>query len=331
MDSLDLLCPHCGVRIGNPEAPAPTQDEASLSPGIEIGDLSVRSGSGDDTGGSLVFALPASGSAPDPLLGALAEIGADRESATGDDPPPGSFDAFGGLNLNASTPSPSPTEPARDSHRDDGEEVVYVDGPNWPMLVLGSYASAVTLALIWWVVIPRFRGASDLEGFAPGRPSAAVGTRRDDRSRKVEPAPPIATSHLTQVGRSLKVGSLEITPIDVARQDVRLRRTSISGEAEERDGGTGALALRVRVRNLANDAVFAPLDPEFLRDGDAGVSASFVEVGPTDRVYLYPLRVRHATAGPRLLVIDDLDALLGRFSDEFQYSRCSSAISWSGR
>ena len=29
-------------------------------------------------------------------------------------------------------------------------------------------------------------------------------------------------------------------------------------------------------------------------------------------------RVRRATAGPRLLVIDDLDALLGRFSDDFQ-------------
>jgi hypothetical protein len=165
-----------------------------------------------------------------------------------------------------------------------------VSGPNWPMVLLGSYASAVTLALVWWVVLPRLRGKGEVESFKPEAP-VAVGTRRPDLSRKVDPIAPIPPERITRLGEPLRIGSLEITPTAMTRQGVRLRRVSLTGKTETRDGGTGALALRVRLRNVSNDAIFAPLEKAFLRDTDTGLSESFVELAPPDRVYLYPLPV----------------------------------------
>ena len=163
-------------------------------------------------------------------------------------------------------------------------------GPNWPMLLLGSYASAVTLALIWWVVIPRFRGKGDLDGFAPDTP-AAIGTRRPERSVKVVPPAPLAPERIAGLGQTIQVGSLEFTPIDLTRKDVRLRRVSLRVQREERDGGSDALALRVRLRNTSTDSVFAPIDEAFVRDRDAGVPDSYIELSATERLYLYPLAV----------------------------------------
>ncbi len=172
----------------------------------------------------------------------------------------------------------------------DDVEIEYVNGPNWPMVVLASYASAVTLALIWWVVVPRLGGRSDVDNFS-APPPAAVGTRRADRSRKVEAAAPIPADRVTTLGKPVMIGSLEVTPLDVARTDVRLRRSALSGEGEVKDGGSGAMALRLRLRNTSSDAVFAPLDEAFIRDRDDGLSDSFVELDGGGRVYLYPLPV----------------------------------------
>jgi hypothetical protein len=281
-------------------------DETPLLP-LPLGD----SESGDLGVGSSTFSIPAGMITPDPIFSALAEAPQEPAPRTEDpaavplptpvidpiaaapfvpdEPVPGSFDALGGLNLNVTTTAP---EPARKKEEDEDDvEIEYVSGPSWPIVLLASYASAATLALLWWVILPRFFGKSDVDNFKPDSPPTAVGTRRGDRSKQVEPAADIPADRITTLGKPLKVGSLEITPLAVNRADVTLGRKSLIGKSETRTGGDGALVLRIRLKNTSNNTVFAPLDESFLRDRDDGRSESFVELDNGDRVYLYPLPI----------------------------------------
>ncbi len=252
--------------------------------------------------GSATFDVPA-GLIADPILRALSESSPEGAPPGQANPSPqpapvapvssstASPDPLDAFRLDDAAPSRPPTggKPKAGGTSRDDVVIEYVNGPNWPMVLLASYASAVTLALLWWVVVPRLQGGGDVDNFSAPRP-AAVGMRRADRSRKVEPAPPIPADRITTLGKPIVVGSLELMPIDVSRADVKLRRASLSGE-DEKGGGSGAMALRLRLRNTSSDAVFAPLDEAFIRDRDDGLSESFVEIDGGDRVYLYPLSV----------------------------------------
>jgi hypothetical protein len=267
--------------------------------------------SGDLGVGSSTFSIPAALIVPDPIVGALGgepqeappEAEGHKETGSfpaidfGDAPAPplppasDSADALGVLNFGepaVSVRTEAKTPPAKTD--EDGVEIEYVNGPNWPMVVLASYASAVTLALIWFVILPRIFARSDIDNLEDAAPTA-VGARGVDRSKKVAPAPAIAADRITALGEPLKVGQLEITPLATELTDVTLRRQSLAGRNETRNGGDDALALLVRLRNTSQDAVFAPLEPSFLRDPDDGVSDSFVELDDDRRVYLYPLAI----------------------------------------
>jgi hypothetical protein len=296
------LPPLPGGPVPDPQPREPSAlDEAVADPPplAESASGEVAIGSGSAT-----FAVPA-GLIADPIVRALSE--SSPEGSPPVEPEPARPDGAKSV-LSSSTVSPDPLdafrlEPAAPSRpttagkpkpggsasRDD-VVIEYVNGPNWPMVVLASYASAVTLALIWWVVVPRLRGRSDVDNFSAPTP-VAVGTRRADRSREVEPPPPIPADRITVLGKPLVVGSLEVTPLDVSRTDVKLRRATLSGKREEKEGGSGAMALRLRLRNTSSDAVFAPLDEAFIRDRDDGLSESFVDLDGGCRVYLYPLPV----------------------------------------
>jgi hypothetical protein len=268
--------------------PPPLAESAS-------GEVEIGSGSGSAT-----FDVAPGLVSPDPILRALAEA---SSSSPPEDAPVEPKLASPRAPVSSSTASPDPldvlrlddTAPRRPAVPDrpaSQEDVVieYVNGPNWPMVLLASYASAATLALIWWVVLPRLRGRNDVDTMATPSP-AIVAARRADRSHKVEPTAPIPADRLTTIGQPLTLGSLEITPIDVARTDVNLRRASLGGGGEEKEGGTGAMALRLRLRNTSDDTVFVPLDEAFVRDRDDGLSDSFVELDSGERIYLYPLSV----------------------------------------
>ena len=113
-----------------------------------------------------------------------------------------------------------------------------------------------------------------------------------DQSATLTPVPPIAANHLASLGQPLRVGSLEVTPLSLQSHRVQLQHSLLDrGRRKSRDGGSGALVLRLRLRNMSNDAIFAPLDEAFIRERDHGLPESFIEVGQTGRIYIFPLAV----------------------------------------
>ena len=262
-------------------------------------DLGSNSGSGSST-----FALPPGLIVPDPVLRALADSPPEEFDRPGPGPSlgsavpvsssTGSGDPLGALGLDVAKSTPARPSRARRSGSEDDVEIEYITGPNWPMVLLASYASAVTLALIWWVVLPRLRGKTEAVVSSPSPPPPApadVEPRRADRSRQVEPAPSIPADRVTAVGKPLTIGLLEVTPLGATPTSVNIRRAGLGGRDELKKGGSRSMALRLRLRNTSKDAVFAPLDEAFVRDRDDGVSESFVELDGGERVYLYPLSV----------------------------------------
>ena len=104
-------------------------------------------------------------------------------------------------------------------------------------VLLASYASAITLALIWLFATGRARLAPE----AP--PTIAADSRPDlgaDGSKALPPPEPIADDHLTTLGQTLRVGSLEITPLDLqARQRIRLVHSGGDGRRETKEADAG--------------------------------------------------------------------------------------------
>jgi hypothetical protein len=121
---------------------------------------------------------------------------------------------------------------------------------------------------------------------------------RADRTAKVEPAPALPDDRLTTLGAPLRVGRLEFTPLDVRKGKVTLVVARFDGRKENRDGGEGALHLRVRLRNISDDLIFAPLDEAFVRERDRELPDSFIEAADGERIYTYRLPVASEQAIP---------------------------------
>lgn len=192
--------------------------------------------------------------------------------------------------------APADRGDSRSQHDDDDHGHVR---SAWPMALLASYASAMTIACgwLWW--------ASDRE--APGRPAApawaagldaavepdagAEAGRRDDVSAVVEPSEPIAEGRLIPLGDSARIDALEIHPERVTVGPVELKRTRVDGRTERRDGGSHALRLHLRLRNTSDSVIFAPLDEAFVREPDRRLPETFIQDGSGTRIYAYRLPV----------------------------------------
>jgi hypothetical protein len=170
------------------------------------------------------------------------------------------------------------------------EEYIEPRAASWRLVLLGSYASAVTLACLWLLWQGRTRND------AGGRDGIAADSRferglRADRSRVLPPLAPLPDDHVTTLGKPLRIGQLEFTPLEMTTGAVLLVRKGLDADGEQRDGGQGALILRVRLHNLSSDQVFAPLDEAFLRTRDREAPDSLIETGARTRLALYPLAV----------------------------------------
>lgn len=142
-------------------------------------------------------------------------------------------------------------------------------------ILLASYASAVTIALIWSLTSGR---AAD----RAGRPDSAP---RVPRPRSSFPVAEIPPERIVGLGEPLVVGSLGVT---AERIEIRPVQLISRLDSEGRGSGGRAYRLTIRVRNLHDSETFAPLDPRFVREPDQGEPASFIEAGEWT-IPLYPL------------------------------------------
>jgi hypothetical protein len=176
---------------------------------------------------------------------------------------------------------------SRDSHETSEHEPART---SWGMVLLGSYASAMTLAFLWLWWHPRVRVEAPREAESPSDERLARGLR-GDRSVKLIPSAPLRKEHITRLGRPIVVDSLEFTPLTIERGSVRLEHLSSEGAVESRDGESGVWILRVRLKNRSKDQIFAPLDEAFIRQRESGAADSFVKLSPDGRIEMYPLAV----------------------------------------
>jgi hypothetical protein len=191
-------------------------------------------------------------------------------------------------------PAPAQAKSGRvdeDRPADEWDEVVIEEHRTpWAIVLLASYASAVTLALGWMLLKDRSREKPE----AVAAPSVVVppeSPHQASLSSKVEPPEPILGKHFARLGQPLQVGSLEVTPIEVRRENVALQRSNSFAKQERRDSGKKALVLRLKLQNTSADTVFAPLDQAYLRERGKEVVDTFVETAAGERIYPYPLAV----------------------------------------
>lgn len=184
-----------------------------------------------------------------------------------------------------------------------GDDIPLPARSAWPMALLASYASAVTLACgwLWWtghrgggpsgsgpVWVAGLEASDDPENRGGGPSDSG---RRSDSSTTVEPLEPIGEDRLLTVGEPSRIDALEVVPIGVSSGSVELRRTRVDGRSETKDGGRDALRLHLRLRNTSDDAVFAPLDEAFVREPDRRLPETFIQDEAGARVYSYRLPV----------------------------------------
>ncbi len=271
---------------------------------------SNSSTSGDELMVSLIEARP------DPLLGEFVTgSSADVASpAPADAPPPeesapganssealkalaaldlgskGAGDPVGGMDRSvAATPKEEAAE-EEEEFEDGDDEAVHARGSSLAFLLLASYASAVTIGLIWVLWSGRRLHESAVNDSSPAVDARSDPGQRAGEAHRIITPKPIAENHVATLGKTVTLGVIEATPLEVAFGSVKLERKF--GNRERTSGGDNALKLRLRLRNTSPDIVLAPLDEAFLRDRPRADPDSFIEVSGGGRpITQFPLAV----------------------------------------
>jgi hypothetical protein len=170
---------------------------------------------------------------------------------------------------------------------DDAEELTDVRIP-WVHLLLVSYSSAVTLALVWMLWA--------------GRTSPLAATPQDERKTVVadpvsksdeldlsSPPPPIPAQNLTTLGKPVRIGDLEIIPLSVISAPVDLVRATDQNEYRRQDDES--LVLRLRLTNLSKQDRFAPLDRYLVREHGSRAQDPFIVASDGSFIPLFPLAI----------------------------------------
>jgi hypothetical protein len=221
-------------------------------------------------------------------LNALAGLKLDSTDASAAAPPSDasvtSSEALAALDLvNHSSPASHQerrrVEPAEGESSDDPDDGPAARRSSWTTILLASYASAVTFGLIWVLMSGRRMRESAETDFLPPADTRPDPGRRADQSRRIVAPPPIAAEHLTTLGKAVSLGQIEATPLAVSTGPVTLLRNNIAG-TEKKSGGTKALKLRLRLRNISTETVLSPLDEAFVRERARADPDTYIETAP---------------------------------------------------
>ncbi len=159
----------------------------------------------------------------------------------------------------------------------------------WGQIALLSYASALTFALIWLIGTGRI--------LRPNPPSPRPIAARSPAPEPLHPpsdpvdstpSPPIPPENLTQLGRSLRIGEIEVTPLEIEAGPVALIHAIHPGTSRREDD---CLILRLRLANRSADRTFSPLDRNFVRDRDLRMFDPYIAAAGGQSIRLFPLAI----------------------------------------
>jgi hypothetical protein len=158
----------------------------------------------------------------------------------------------------------------------------------WMSLFVLSYASAVTIGLAWMLWTGRtFRSAAPSETGAP--PRAVDQAVKSTESAAREDLPAIPAENLTTVGKTIRIGEVEITPLSIELAPVDLVHRIDSAEFHHEE--TNSLILRFRLTNVTDVHTLKPLDRSLVRDHVSVLERSFVATTSGGNIGLYPLAI----------------------------------------
>ena len=101
--------------------------------------------------------------------------------------------------------------------------------------------------------------------------------------------PPLPAENVASLGNTIRLGELEVTPLDIVATPLDLVR-SIE-PADWRREESPALVLRLKLKNISADHAFAPLERRFCASRRAAVDRSSIVTSQGKSINLFPLAV----------------------------------------
>jgi hypothetical protein len=191
----------------------------------------------------------------------------------------------------------------REDEAEDDEDRLGDVRLSWLIGLLLSYSSVVTLALGWLLWTGGARRSTDETATGKSNSSAELAAKPSEAVPSVL-APPIPEENLTSLGKPIRLGALELTPLEIVAAPVQLVR-SIDRD-DVRDAEADSLILRLHLTNISGNLVFAPLEAALVRDQASPLDRSYIATARGKRINLYPLAIdsEWLIAGQEFPVLD---------------------------
>lgn len=128
--------------------------------------------------------------------------------------------------------------------------------PRKQFLMVASYASAVTLILIYVLFLRPVR-THQLESLPDLKPP--VDSSGEIGMKVAPPDADVAPGHVLRLGESRRFGNVRVTPLRVTRASLAFRHFDQSSKSK-REPSAPVLKLWLKLENASSDQTFAPLD-----------------------------------------------------------------------
>ncbi len=155
----------------------------------------------------------------------------------------------------------------------------------WSQILLLSYSSALTLALIWMFGTGRIPRPGSPESPASEKSAAESPLRPMENQADTSP-PPLPAGNLTTIGKAHRLGDIEVTPLGINARPVELVR-AISPARSRREHG--CLVLRLRLTNRSSADTFTPIDLITVRERDLRTFDPYIATSSGPAIRLFPL------------------------------------------
>lgn len=258
-----------------------SMEEPDPDPNLEAPGVGAGPGDGEDPEAG----RPASpgGNAPrtSEIFRSVVAPGPDPTSAPG--PSPGDAAELPDLGLLDHQADPAAADVAGD--RDHDARIP------WGQIALLSYASVLTLALIWLLGTGRIPRAAAPDSPAAERSAAEPALHPapsppDAPPPPDGPPPPLPPENIATPGQTIRLGDLEVTPLSIEAGPVELVHAI---DADDRRYEPDCLMLRLRLTNRSKGQTFSPMDRILVRDRDLQSFDPYIATSGGPGLRLFPL------------------------------------------